>query len=238
MTKGIYSIALRKREGGLTNDKERRVSIRVIYHLSLFFPHGSSSSPVIPPSISPWRPRVPKLNKQSQRNPQRLVNRWSKDSNWIGFVAVSDDEETRRIGLRDIAVAWRGDGDADGVVREHAEQIAADRARRCPSGAGIPQHLHLEVPVVAVQQIQCVGAGDAGAPGLGGCIQREGRGSQPDNHRAQLGRRAGGAQRLRSGGHLPRPSDHRHILRLPQSRQHTVPGQALPGTVYHQNTRC
>ncbi|RAL50247.1 hypothetical protein DM860_007921 [Cuscuta australis] len=38
----------------------------------------------------------------------RLVNRWSKDSNWIGFVAVSDDEETRRIGRRDIAVAWRG----------------------------------------------------------------------------------------------------------------------------------
>nr|GMD08159.1 phospholipase A1-Igamma1, chloroplastic [Ipomoea batatas] len=38
----------------------------------------------------------------------RLVNRWSKDSNWIGFIAVSDDEETRRIGRRDIVVAWRG----------------------------------------------------------------------------------------------------------------------------------
>ncbi|XP_019170936.1 PREDICTED: phospholipase A1-Igamma1, chloroplastic-like [Ipomoea nil] len=36
------------------------------------------------------------------------VRAWSKDSNWIGFIAVSNDEETRRIGRRDIVVSWRG----------------------------------------------------------------------------------------------------------------------------------
>ncbi|KAH7545193.1 hypothetical protein FEM48_Zijuj01G0067900 [Ziziphus jujuba var. spinosa] len=33
---------------------------------------------------------------------------WSKHSNWMGFVCVSDDHETRRIGRRDIVVSWRG----------------------------------------------------------------------------------------------------------------------------------
>ncbi|KAL2474974.1 alpha/beta-Hydrolases superfamily protein [Abeliophyllum distichum] len=38
----------------------------------------------------------------------RLADTWSKDSNWMGFVAVSDDQETQRIGRRDIVVSWRG----------------------------------------------------------------------------------------------------------------------------------
>ncbi|TVU36885.1 hypothetical protein EJB05_18838, partial [Eragrostis curvula] len=35
-------------------------------------------------------------------------SQWSENAAFIGFVAVSTDEETARIGRRDIAVAWRG----------------------------------------------------------------------------------------------------------------------------------
>ncbi|GFP98007.1 phospholipase a1-igamma2 chloroplastic [Phtheirospermum japonicum] len=33
---------------------------------------------------------------------------WSKNANWIGYIAVSDDDESRRLGRRDICIAWRG----------------------------------------------------------------------------------------------------------------------------------
>ncbi|XAR58598.1 Phospholipase A(1) [Bertholletia excelsa] len=33
---------------------------------------------------------------------------WSKNANWMGYVAISDDATSARLGRRDIAVAWRG----------------------------------------------------------------------------------------------------------------------------------
>lgn len=33
---------------------------------------------------------------------------WSQRANWIGYVAVSTDAESARLGRRDIAIAWRG----------------------------------------------------------------------------------------------------------------------------------
>lgn len=33
---------------------------------------------------------------------------WSKNANWMGYIAVSNDETTKRLGRRDITIAWRG----------------------------------------------------------------------------------------------------------------------------------
>ena len=33
---------------------------------------------------------------------------WSKNANWIGYVAISNDETSKKLGRRDIIISWRG----------------------------------------------------------------------------------------------------------------------------------
>ncbi|KAL3531275.1 hypothetical protein ACH5RR_010597 [Cinchona calisaya] len=46
---------------------------------------------------------LPNFFKQS-----RWPKVWSKNANWIGYIAVSNDETSKRLGRRDVSIAWRG----------------------------------------------------------------------------------------------------------------------------------
>ncbi|XP_027368055.1 phospholipase A1-Igamma1, chloroplastic-like [Abrus precatorius] len=46
---------------------------------------------------------LPNFFKQS-----RWPKMWSKNANWAGYVAVSDDATSNKLGRRDITIAWRG----------------------------------------------------------------------------------------------------------------------------------
>ncbi|KAL1312121.1 phospholipase A1-Igamma2, chloroplastic isoform X1 [Arachis ipaensis] len=47
---------------------------------------------------------LPSFFKRS-RFPHKM---WSDRANWAGYIAVSDDQTSKRLGRRDIAIAWRG----------------------------------------------------------------------------------------------------------------------------------
>ncbi|KNA13025.1 hypothetical protein SOVF_120360 [Spinacia oleracea] len=68
------------------------------------FPGGSDKYDVVGFLYATARVSVPEafLFKSMSRE------RWDRESNWIGYIAVSNDEVSREIGRREIYVAWRG----------------------------------------------------------------------------------------------------------------------------------
>ncbi|XP_047329525.1 phospholipase A1-Igamma1, chloroplastic [Impatiens glandulifera] len=73
-----------------------------------FFSRLSFSSPQIGYTVSRYLYATSNINLPNFFKKSRWPRVWSKNANWIGYVAVSDDDTTRRLGRRDIAVSWRG----------------------------------------------------------------------------------------------------------------------------------
>lgn len=48
------------------------------------------------------------LNLPNFFKKSRWPKMWSTKANWMGYVAVSDDETSKRLGRRDISISWRG----------------------------------------------------------------------------------------------------------------------------------
>ncbi|CAO2185974.1 unnamed protein product [Urochloa humidicola] len=78
--------------------------------------------------------KLPNFANRRKRKSAADAKLWSESGTFIGYVAVSTDEETARIGRRDIAVAWRGT-----VTRlEWVADLTANQRRLSDMGVPCP----------------------------------------------------------------------------------------------------
>lgn len=68
------------------------------------FPGGSDKYDVVGYLYATSRVSVPEEFLLKSRSREK----WDRESNWIGYVAVTNDEVSKEIGRREIYVAWRG----------------------------------------------------------------------------------------------------------------------------------
>jgi hypothetical protein len=70
---------------------------------------------------------------------------WSRNSNWIGYVAVSTDEEKiKQLGRRDILIAWRG-------TKMGTEWAANAQIKPVPSGIDSRSSYNLTTAALRVE---------------------------------------------------------------------------------------